>query len=61
MSAFDRMEQKADRMLDEANAMAELSEGAVDSRRRAGRKYRKADASASVEAELADLKNKLGL
>ena len=61
MSAFDRMEQKADRMLDEANAMAELSEGAADPADALEEKYRKADASASVEAELADLKNKLGL
>ena len=60
MSAFDRMEQKADRMLDEANAMAELSEGAADPADALEEKYRKADASASVEAELADLKNKLG-
>ena len=34
MSAFDRMEQKADRMLDEANAMAELSEGEVSRRQK---------------------------
>ena len=61
MSAFDRMEQKADRMLDEANAMAELSEGAADPADALEEKYRKADASASVEAELADLKNKLVL
>ena len=61
MSAFDRMEQKADRMLDEANAMAELSEGAADPADALEEKYRKADASASVEAELVDLKNKLGL
>ncbi len=61
MSAFDRMDQKADRMLDEANAMAELSEGAADPADALEEKYRKADASASVEAELADLKNKLGL
>ena len=61
MSAFDRMEQKADRMLEEANAMAELSEGAADPADALEEKYRKADASASVEAELADLKNKLGL
>ena len=61
MSAFDRMEQKADRMLDEANAMAELSEGAADPADALEEKYRKADASAWVEAELADLKNKLGL
>lgn len=61
MSAFDRMEQKAGRMLDEANAMAELSEGAADPADALEEKYRKADASASVEAELADLKNKLGL
>ena len=60
MSAFDRMEQKADRMLDEANAMAELSEGAADPADALEEKYRKADASASVEAELPDLKNKLG-
>ena len=61
MSAFDRMEEKADRMLDEANAMSELSSDAIDSADALEEKYRKADASASVEAELADLKAKLGL
>ena len=30
MSAFDRMEEKADRMLDEANAMSQLNTEPVD-------------------------------
>ena len=40
LSAFDRMEAKADRMLDEANAMAELNTAGADNiHRRVARNY----------------------
>ncbi|MEL7603459.1 MAG: PspA/IM30 family protein, partial [Bacillota bacterium] len=59
ISAFDRMEQKADRMLDEANAMAELNaDKAGDKLEDAMSRY---DPTApAVEDELAALKAKLG-
>lgn len=59
ISAFDRMEQKADRMLDEANAMAELNATtAKDTLNEAMEKY---DVTTPVvEDELAALKAKLG-
>jgi phage shock protein A len=59
ISAFDRMEQKADRMLDEANAMAELNADKVgDKLEDAMSRY---DSTApAVEDELAALKAKLG-
>lgn len=61
MGAFDRMEAKADRMLDEADAMAELNSKPVDEAQALEEKYRNTDASASVEDELAALKAQLGL
>ena len=61
MGAFERMEEKADRMLDEANAMSELSSQAVDEAQALEEKYRTADTNASVEDELAALKRKMGL
>ena len=61
MGAFERMEEKADRMLDEANAMSELSSQAVDEAQALEEKYRTADPNASVEDELAALKLKMGL
>ena len=60
MGAFERMEEKADRMLDEANAMSELSSQAVDEAQALEEKYKTADTNASVEDELAALKQKLG-
>lgn len=59
ISAFDRMEQKADRMLDQANAMAELNaDKAGDKLEDAMSRY---DSTAPVvEDELAALKAKLG-
>ena len=59
MAAFDRMEAKADRMLDEANAMAELSQK-EDSIEDLTKKY-DLDDSSSVDDELAALKAKMGL
>jgi len=59
LSAFDRMEAKADRMLDEANAMNELNNAAAkDSIDDLTSKY--ASSSPDVEDELAALKAKLG-
>ena len=59
MAAFDRMEAKADRRLDEANAMAELSQK-EDSIEDLTKKY-DLDESSSVDDELAALKAKMGL
>jgi phage shock protein A len=61
MGAFERMEQKADRMLDEANAMNELNSRAVDEAQELEQKYKQNDVNASVEDELAAMKAKLGL
>ncbi|HBS94023.1 MAG TPA: phage shock protein A, partial [Firmicutes bacterium] len=61
MGAFQRMEAKADKMLDEANAMAELDSQPVDEAQALEEKYKTADVNASVEDELAAMKKKLGL
>jgi phage shock protein A len=55
ISAFERMEAKADRMLDEAQAEAELTIDANSSKSLLD-KYSTGTGSASVEAELAQLK-----
>jgi phage shock protein A len=60
MGAFDRMEAKANKMLDEANVMADLSDTA-DSATALEEKYRDSATNASVDVELAELKAKLGL
>ena len=60
MAAFDRMEEKANRMLDEANAMSQLNDSG-DSIDDLTRKYDMDDSSSSVDDELADLKAKMGL
>lgn len=61
MSAFARMEAKADQMLDQANAMAELNAEPVDSVAELEKKYANADSSAAVDDELARLKAEMGL
>ena len=60
MAAFDRMEEKADHMLDEANARAELNLAGVDvaSLDEIAKKY---EDNADLDAELASLKAELGL
>ena len=60
LSAFDRMEAKANKMLDEANAMAELNKGADSDIDSLTRKYEETPSS-GVEDELAALKAKMGL
>ena len=59
LDAFARMEQKADAMLDKANAMSELNSGA-DSIDDLASKYDAAP-NADVQDELAALKAKMGL
>ena len=60
MSAFERMEAKADKMLDEANAMAELND-AGDSVEDLAKKYDSDAGASAVDDELAALKAKMGL
>ncbi len=60
MSSFDRMEEKADKMLDEANAMAELNMEPIDQAKALENKYA-SQGSASVDDELGKMKEELGL
>lgn len=60
-SAFDRMEAKADEMLDRANAVAELSEKPADPTEDLAKKYAEAGATAAVDDDLARLKKEMGL
>lgn len=61
MSAFDRMEAKADSMLDKANAMDELNKAPVDEAAALEEKYAGAGNDAAVDEELAKLKGEMGL
>ena len=60
MGEFEKMEQKADKMLDIANAKAELEATPVDEAAAIEAKYQ-AGMTASVDEELARLKEELGL
>ncbi len=60
LSAFDRMEEKANKMLDEANAMAELNRQPGNSDMDALKSKYDSAPSSAVEDELAALKAKLG-
>ena len=61
MSAFDRMEAKADAMLDRANAMADLNQPPKDEAAALEEKYRAAGATSAVDEELEKLKKEMGL
>jgi len=61
MGAFQRMEDKADQMLAESNAMSELNSQAVDDAQALEAKYKHNDVDSSVEDELAAMKKQLGL
>lgn len=62
MAAFERMEAKANKMLDEANAMAELNSSAEDADiDKLAAKYDEEPVNAAVDDELAALKAKMGL
>lgn len=60
MAAFDRMEEKANQMLDEANALTELNK-AGDSIEDLAKKYENTSDDLAVDDELAALKAKMGL
>lgn len=62
MEAFDRMEAKANKMLDEANAMAELNSSAEDSNiDNLAAKYDAEPSNSEVDDELAALKAQMGI
>ena len=61
LSAFDRMEAKANKMLDEANAMAELNVGSNSGFEDLKSKYDSDPASSGVDDELAAFKAQMGL
>ncbi len=61
ISAFARMEAKADEMLDRANALEELNAAPVDEAAELEKKYAAAGASAAVDEDLARLKREMGL
>lgn len=61
LEAFNRMEEKADRMLDTADAMSELNEQPVDATVGLEAKYASAADGAAVDDELARLKRDMGL
>lgn len=61
MSAFSRMEEKADRMLDQANAMAELNTDPIDEAKELEAKYSAGSSGESVDEELEKLKKEMGL
>ena len=61
MNAFERMEAKADAMLDRANAMADLNQPPRDEAAALEEKYQSAGASSAVDDELEKLKKEMGL
>lgn len=62
MAAFDRMEEKVNKMLDEADAMAELNKTpAADTTEDLIKKYDSQAQSSSVDDELAKLKAEMGM
>lgn len=61
MAAFDRMEAKADNMLDRSNALTELNEVPVETAYQLENKYKASTISASVDEELARMKAEMGL
>lgn len=62
LAAFDKMEEKVNRMLDEADAMNELNkQPAKDSAAELARKYDAENKKAAVDDELAALKAEMGL
>ena len=61
MEAFERMEAKADQMLDQANAMTELNAKKNDIAESLADKYEKAGSTAEVDDALAKLKAEMGM
>lgn len=61
MAAFDRMEEKANRMMDQAAAMADLNSGPIDEAKELEKKYASGKSDTAVDAELEKLKREMGL
>lgn len=61
LAAFDRMEDKVNKMLDEADAMAELNAEKPDSLEELAKKYESVSSSSAVDDELAALKAEMGM
>ena len=61
IGAFNRMEAKADEMLDRSNAMAELSAKPADPAAELEKKYEEAGSTAAVDDELARMKAEMGI
>lgn len=61
LAAFDRMEDKVNKMLDEADAMAELNASKPDSLEELTKKYESNSANTAVDEELAALKAEMGM
>lgn len=61
ISAFERMEAKADSMLDQANAMEELNQAPKDETAELEKKYESMGATAAVDDDLARLKKEMGV
>ena len=61
INAFNRMEDKVNRMMDEADAMEELNESPSDSIDALTEKYEGGEADADIDDELAALKAEMGM
>lgn len=61
LAAFDRMEDKVNKMLDEADAMAELNAPKKNSLDELAKKYESTASSTAVDDELAALKAEMGM
>lgn len=61
LAAFDRMEEKVNRMMDEADAMEELNEQPGDSLDALAAKYEDSTVDVAVDDELAALKAEMGM
>ncbi|MBQ8188987.1 MAG: PspA/IM30 family protein [Lachnospiraceae bacterium] len=61
LAAFDRMEEKVNRMMDEADAMEELNEQPGDSLEDLAAKYEDSSVDVAVDDELAALKAEMGM
>ena len=61
LDAFSRMEDKVNRMMDEADAMEELNEKPSDSIDALAAKYEDSETDSGVDDELAALKAEMGM
>ena len=61
LAAFDRMEEKVNKMMDEADAMSELNAPKKDSVDELAKKYESQEKGSAVDDELAALKAEMGM